>query len=63
MINVMDEETMSDNDIIAEVKQRYQGLCLDLNLDQTTADEAWSNYENINVKYTLEASILLVGLA
>ena len=53
----MDEETMSDNDIIAEVKQRYQGLCLDLNLDQTTADEAWLNYENINVKYTLEVSI------
>lgn len=45
---------MSETDINSSVKRRYNDLSLDLNLDQATADEAWNNYENIQLKYTLE---------
>lgn len=38
----------------SSVRRKYNDLSLDLNLDQVTADEAWSNYENIQLKYTLE---------
>lgn len=38
----------------SSVKRKYNDLSLDLNLDQVTADEAWTNYENIQLKYTLE---------
>lgn len=49
---------MSETDINSSVKRRYNDLSLDLNLDQATADEAWNNYENIQLKYTLEGEQL-----
>ncbi|KAG7174815.1 retinoblastoma 1-like [Homarus americanus] len=45
---------MSEIDIHSSVKRKYNDLSLDLNLDQATADEAWNNYENIQLKYILE---------
>ncbi|XP_027226820.2 retinoblastoma-like protein 1 [Penaeus vannamei] len=49
---------MSDTDLGSSVRRRYTDLSLDLNLDQVTADEAWNNYENIQLKYTLEGDQL-----
>ncbi|KAK4301850.1 hypothetical protein Pmani_026025 [Petrolisthes manimaculis] len=42
----------------SSVRRRYNDLSLDLNLDQVTADEAWTNYQNIQLKYTLEGEQL-----
>lgn len=53
---------MSDSDLGSSVRRRYTDLSLDLNLDQVTADEAWNNYENIQLKYTLEVRFALVPL-
>lgn len=58
---------MSDTDLGSSVRRRYTDLSLDLNLDQVTADEAWNNYENIQLKYTLEVrfvrcAVALVGI-
>lgn len=49
---------MTDTEPSLAIKRKYNDLSLDLNLDQVTADEAWANYDNIKLKYTLE-----VGLA
>ena len=45
---------MTEIDSNSSIKRKYNDLSLDLNLDQVTADEAWANYENIKLKYTLE---------
>ncbi|MPC38200.1 Retinoblastoma-like protein 1 [Portunus trituberculatus] len=45
---------MTESDSNSSIKRKYNDLSLDLNLDQVTADEAWANYENIKLKYTLE---------
>ncbi|KAF2348521.1 Retinoblastoma-associated protein A-box, partial [Trinorchestia longiramus] len=34
--------------------KEFQDLVLDLNLDQATADEAWSNYETLKLRYVME---------
>ncbi|KAK7075859.1 Retinoblastoma-like protein 1 [Halocaridina rubra] len=49
---------MSEEIVQSSVKRRYIDLSLDLNLDQITSDEAWTNYENIQLKYTLEGDQL-----
>ncbi|XP_064097871.1 retinoblastoma-like protein 1 [Macrobrachium nipponense] len=49
---------MSDSDGVTSVRRKYVDLSLDLNLDAFTSDEAWSNYENIQLKYTLEGDQL-----
>lgn len=33
---------------------RYDELCLDLNMDKKTKEDAWRNYEKIKKNYTLE---------
>ncbi|KAL4235049.1 Retinoblastoma-like protein 1 [Mactra antiquata] len=37
---------------------RYDELCLDLNMDKKTKEEAWRNYERIKKNYTLEGDQL-----
>lgn len=41
-----------DGDDNAEA--RYEDLCLDLNLDKTSKEEAWHSFETIRTNYTLE---------
>ncbi|KAK3927281.1 Retinoblastoma-like protein 1 [Frankliniella fusca] len=36
----------------------YQELCVKLNMDKDTADEAWQNYQKIRVNYLLEGNQL-----
>ncbi|KAE8752134.1 hypothetical protein FOCC_FOCC001296 [Frankliniella occidentalis] len=36
----------------------YQELCVKLNMDKDTADEAWQNYQRIRVNYLLEGNQL-----
>lgn len=36
------------------VERRYNELCLDLNMDKGTKEEAWESYQKIKTKYTLE---------
>nr|CAD7568693.1 unnamed protein product [Timema californicum] len=40
------------------IYQRHKELCVNLNMDQGTADEAWHNYENIRQNCTLEGDQL-----
>jgi len=37
-----------------ELKKRFKDLCSDLNLDKSSADEAWNSYQRIGINYTLE---------
>ena len=39
-----------------DLKKRFKDLCLDLNLDKTSADEAWQSFQRIGINYTLEVS-------
>lgn len=36
--------------------EKYDELCLDLNMDKKTKEEAWKNYEKIKKNYTLEVT-------
>lgn len=38
------------------IEQRYEELCLELNMDANAKEEAWQAYERINTNYTLEVS-------
>lgn len=51
---------MTESDSNLSIKRKYNDLSLDLNLDQVTADEAWANYENIKLKYSLEVRLASV---
>ncbi|XP_046356555.1 retinoblastoma-like protein 1 isoform X1 [Haliotis rufescens] len=42
----------------ANVQQRYEELCLDLNMDKTAEGEAWESYQRIQLNYTLEGDQL-----
>ncbi|XP_060567628.1 retinoblastoma-like protein 1 isoform X1 [Ruditapes philippinarum] len=37
-----------------KLEEKYDELCLDLNMDRKTKEEAWKNYEKIKKNYTLE---------
>lgn len=59
-VSVWTVPNMTDTDPNITIKRKYNDLSLDLNLDQVTADEAWANYDNIKLKYTLEVSQVIV---
>ena len=48
---------MSDEEKDAEFIQKYEDLCLDLNLDKAAKEEAWASYERISANYSLEVSV------
>lgn len=50
---------MKNNDTEDELKKRFKDLCSDLNLDKTSADEAWTSYQRIGINYTLEVSLVI----
>ena len=35
-------------------ESRFEDLCLDLNMDKDSKDEAWSSFQRIRENYTLE---------
>lgn len=37
-----------------KIKQRFDYVCLELNMDEATAESAWETYERIERNYTLE---------
>jgi hypothetical protein len=39
-----------------KLEEKYDELCLDLNMDRKTKEEAWKNYEKIKKNYTLEVN-------
>ncbi|XP_071959151.1 retinoblastoma-like protein 1 isoform X2 [Antedon mediterranea] len=41
-----------------KIRDRFNELCLDLNLDKTTIDVAWEAYQRISLNYTLEGDDL-----
>ena len=49
---------MKANDTEEELKKRFKDLCSDLNLDKTSADEAWTSYQRIGINYTLEVRLV-----
>lgn len=51
---------MKSNETEEELKKRFKELCFDLNLDKSSADEAWTSYQRIGINYTLEVSLLLL---
>lgn len=36
------------------IEERFNELCLDLNMDKATSEEAWLSYEKIARNFTLE---------
>jgi hypothetical protein len=42
-----------------DLKKRFKELVSDLNLDKTSADEAWNTYQRIGINYTLEVSLII----
>ena len=47
---------LKGNETEEELKKRFKDLCSDLNLDKTSADEAWTSYQRIGINYTLEVT-------
>ena len=43
------------------VRARYDDVCAELNMDEETAEKAWSSYKNINNDYVLEVSQAPLG--
>ena len=39
-----------------DIRARYEGVCAELNMDEQTAEKAWSSYTTINNDYVLEVS-------
>ncbi|XP_006818997.1 retinoblastoma-like protein 1, partial [Saccoglossus kowalevskii] len=42
----------------SDVRERYEELCRDLNMDTVAMEEAWQTFENISTNYTLEGDDL-----
>lgn len=42
------------------ILQRFEEICQDLNMDASTKEEAWQNYQKIQMNYTLEVSSVVV---
>ena len=40
-------------------EQRYEELCLDLNMDKNSKDDAWISFERTSRNYTLEVRLLI----
>ncbi|XP_014672646.1 PREDICTED: retinoblastoma-like protein 2 [Priapulus caudatus] len=40
------------------IEDRFNDLCLELNMDKATRDEAWLSYQNISQNFTLEGDTL-----
>ena len=40
------------------IKERFDQVCRELNMDETTANHAWETYERIKGNYSLEVCIL-----
>ena len=40
------------------IKQRFDNVCKEVNMDQATAESAWETYERIDRNYTLEVSYI-----
>jgi hypothetical protein len=38
----------------SNIKQRFDDVCKELNMDEATAISAWETYEKIDQNYTLE---------
>lgn len=47
----------SSEEIVLTTKDRFEELCMSLNLDDATKKTAWESYERICLNYTLEVSI------
>lgn len=47
---------LSSEESQEELEVRYEELCLDLNMDKSTKDEAWTNYEKTKKNYSLEVN-------
>lgn len=41
-----------------DIYERFDDLCLDLNLDTSSKDEAWEAFERIRTNYTLEVGMV-----
>ena len=39
------------------IEQKYEELCLDLNMDRTAKQNAWEAFQRIRVNYTLEVGL------
>ena len=49
--------TDTPEEIVPNTKDRFEELCMSLNLDDATKKTAWESYERICLNYTLEVSI------
>ncbi|ESO11157.1 hypothetical protein HELRODRAFT_183472 [Helobdella robusta] len=49
---------MSDSGENIEIRNKLKDLCLDLNMDLETEEDAWESYERISHSYTLEGDSL-----
>ncbi len=50
---------LSDDNTEENEEQRYEDVCLDLNLDKVAKEEAWKSFERISQNYTLEVSFVV----
>lgn len=39
-----------------DIRSRYEDVCAELNMDEQTAEKAWTSYKAINNDYVLEVS-------
>ena len=49
---------MSNLGAMEHIKEQFTDLCRELNLDPETERDAWKNYQNTKISYTLEGDQL-----
>ena len=52
---------MSGEGELGAIRARYEDVCAELNMDEQTAQKAWSSYKDINNDYVLEVSQAPLG--
>lgn len=51
---VLSEDGGGGGDDDGQTERRFDALCLDLNMDRSSQEEAWQAFERITTNYTLE---------
>jgi len=47
---------LSSEESDSQVEENFEELCLDLNLDTKSKEEAWKNYDRIKKNFMLEVN-------
>jgi len=50
---------LSEDGDDGQIEARFESLCMDLNMDRSSQEEAWQSFERIRTSYTLEVLLVM----